>query len=140
MRYRGLLCVLLLTLSYPLPAAEVVISHPDVTTTHLSRNMLRALFSVRATRWPDGQPVQVFVLPDQHPQHRAFVKTRLDMFPYQLRMIWDRSVFSGAGYPPTPVSTAQEMLRQVQRTPGAIGYLDPASLPALQGVNIIATD
>ena len=44
------------------------------------------------------------------------------MFPYQLRNVWDRLVFSGAGQSPHVVNTLEEMYEQVSSTPGAIGY------------------
>jgi hypothetical protein len=50
------------------------------------------------------------------------------MFPYQLRRVWDRQLFSGTGQAPSVVTSQDEMLRRVAATPGAIGYV--ASLPA----------
>jgi hypothetical protein len=117
--------------------AEVVIAHPDVAISTLSSQGLRSVFSMRSSHWPDQKPMRVFVLMDKHPLHRSFVKSDLGMFPYQLRMIWDRSVFSGAGIPPILVATPQEMLFRVQITEGAVGYMDDNSLPLLKGVKVI---
>ncbi len=45
------------------------------------------------------------------------------MFPYQLDRAWQKLTFSGIGTPPAEVSSAAEMLKLLQSTPGAIGYL-----------------
>ena len=62
-------------------------------------------------RWVER--VKVFVLADDHELHRAFAKQVLGLFPYQLRSIWDRQVFSGTGQAPIPVADEAEMLRVV---------------------------
>tara|TARA_R110002049_G_scaffold269759_1_gene446679 strand:- start:3995 stop:4282 length:288 start_codon:yes stop_codon:yes gene_type:complete len=78
---------------------------------------------MRTTEWPDGSAVQVFVLEDKNNIHIAFCKEILGMFPYQLRRVWDRQVFSGTGTAPTTVKTEEEMRARVAETQGAIGYI-----------------
>jgi len=103
--------------------AVVIIVNPNVSVTTLSQNAVRAMFAMKLLEWPDGQPVRVFVLPDDNPLHRAFCKEALDVYPYQLRQTWDRLVYSGTGQAPTEVGSEQEMLRKVASTPGALGYV-----------------
>lgn len=105
--------------------AQTLIVHPEQDDTLLSRTSIRAIFAMRIPQWPDGSPVHVFVFEDNHPLHIQFSKSILGMFPYQLRRIWDRQVFSGTGIEPTRVATEQEMLSRVARTKGAIGYVEP---------------
>ena len=108
--------------------AQTIIVHPEQDDTLLSRTSIRAMFAMRIPQWPDGSPVQVFVFEDNHPLHIQFSKSILGMFPYQLRRIWDRQVFSGTGIGPTIVASEQEMLSRVARTKGAIGYVEPGSI------------
>jgi len=68
-------------------------------------------FSMRLNQWPNGEPIKVFVLPDDYPLHKAFVKGCLNLFPHQLRSIWNQSVYSGTGVAPTQVSSPEEMLQ-----------------------------
>lgn len=103
--------------------AQQLIVHPGVEQTLTEREKVRALFSMRLRRWPDGTPVRVFVLPDQDPTHRKFSKAELGVFPHQLRRAWDRAVFSGTGQAPTEVLNEAEMLERVAVTPGAVGYV-----------------
>lgn len=117
--------------------AESVIVSRDVPQQSLSRDFLLAVFSMRVTRWPDGSPIRVFVLPDRHAAHHRFVKQRLRIFPYQLRNIWDRQVFTGTGEAPREVSDTAEMYLQVSQTPGAIGYLNTDSELNMEQVRVI---
>jgi len=108
--------------------AQVLIVHPQNQTTQLSRNTLRAMFAMRTPQWADGSPVQVFVLEDSNPVHTSFCKHILGMFPYQLRRVWDRQVFSGTGIAPITVKNEQEMRERVAQTEGSIGYILPENV------------
>jgi ABC-type phosphate transport system substrate-binding protein len=113
-------CLLFFSNSY---AQVVLIAQPQSVVTELSRNSLRAIFAMRQTEWEDGSAIQVFVLEDKKNAHIVFCKDVLGMFPYQLRRVWDRQVFSGTGTAPILVGSEQEMLQRVAETKGAIGYL-----------------
>lgn len=102
----------------------LVISHPDVQTDRLAVHSLRAMIAKRQHSWPNGQAVQVFVLPDDHPVHIEFAKAVLGVFPHQLRLAWDRQIFSGVAQAPVRVNSEREMLERVATTPGAIGYVN----------------
>lgn len=103
--------------------AQVLITHAQNGTTQLSKNTLRAIFAMRTHQWADGSPIQVFVLEDNNTVHASFCKDILGMSPYQLRRIWDRQVYSGTGNAPIAVKNEQEMVEQVSKTQGAIGYI-----------------
>jgi hypothetical protein len=89
----------------------------------LTQNQARLYFTMRLKAWPDGTPVKVFVLPDDNTLHREFSNQVLGLFPYQLRRVWDRQIFSGTGQAPITVSTEQEMRERLATTAGAIGYV-----------------
>ena len=121
----ALLLPILLTLA---PAARaqsdtLLVVHPAVAIEATSQNSARLMFSMQLRQWPDGQPLRVFILPDDDPVHRSFAKDRLGLFPRQLRRVWDRQLYSGTGQVPVTVSDQQEMQRRVAETPGALGYL-----------------
>jgi len=118
--------------------AQELIAHSSVTAAHLERAQARLLFTLRRERWDDALPVRVFVLPDEHPVHRAFAQTVLDLFPYQLRRVWDRQLFSGTGQAPVTVADEAEMLARVAATPGAIGYVGTFS--PTSGVHAVPVD
>jgi hypothetical protein len=102
------------------PVTYYTASKPAI---QIDQGLLREIFFLRRTNWPDGTPIRIFVLPDQNPLHIRFTKEVLGVFPYQLRSAWDRMVFTGIGVPPTVVYSVEEMRKRVEETPGAIGYL-----------------
>jgi ABC-type phosphate transport system substrate-binding protein len=104
-------------------AADIIVNN-SVPAYHYSLNDVRAIFTMRLTQWSNGEAIRVFVLPDDHPLHKSFAKTSLNLFSYQLRNIWNRAVYSGTGSAPTQVSSPEEMLQAISNTPNSIGYLD----------------
>ena len=104
-------------------SAMVVIAFPSTSESTISRSSLRAIFGMRLSKWPANTPVKVFVMKDDAPEHGAFSKRLLQVFPHQLRLAWDRQVFSGQGQYPEQVASAQEMLSKIASMPGAIGYI-----------------
>lgn len=124
---RVLLCLCLACLPSSGRAVEhnvVMITHPATEAATLPRDTARAIFAMRQRTWPDGQAVSVFVLPDDHPVHAMFAKALLDVYPHQLRLAWDRVVFSGTGQAPNRVSSQPEMRERIAATPGALGYIE----------------
>lgn len=131
----GLLLVLLLNASNSFSGQVIV--HAAVEEQGISRSALLAAFSMRTRRWPDGSPMKVIVLPDDHPVHLEFVKNSLQIFPYQLRAVWDRILYSGAGHIPEIVTSIQQMQDLVASTPGAIGYIGVAAQGGGNGVKVL---
>ncbi len=122
--------------SEPAQLQELIV-HRDIPQPRLTQNEARLYFTLRLQNWPTGQRVKVFVLADDHELHRAFAKQVLGLFPYQLRSIWDRQVFSGTGQAPITVADEAEMLRVVATTPGAIGYLrSPPADPRVRSLEV----
>ncbi|MGH8516825.1 MAG: hypothetical protein ACREUE_05145 [Panacagrimonas sp.] len=100
-----------------------IITSPDRSDVPVDRNFIRAVFTMRMRTWPDGRPVKVFVLPDESEAHRRFCNELLGIYPYRLRIEWDRAVFTGTGLSPRTVNSLDEMKNTVRQTPGAIGYV-----------------
>ncbi|HIC47998.1 MAG TPA: hypothetical protein EYM37_07610 [Methylophaga aminisulfidivorans] len=134
-----ILITLLFLVSQDLPAQNVI-ANVQVETKQLSKTTARSIFAMRVHQWSDGTPIKVFVLQDQNPTHNEFCKSILGMFPYQLRRIWDRQVFSGTGAAPVVVNSEQEMLNAVASTEGAIGYISLDNADTHEGIQMIKVD
>lgn len=118
-------------------AAQELVAHSSAEIESLSRNEARLYFTMRVKAWPNGALVKVFVLPDDHELHRLFAKSVLGLFPYQLRRVWDRQLFSGTGRAPTTVADEHEMLERIASTPGAVGYTNgPVNHPNLRVLEV----
>ncbi|MGB0468148.1 MAG: hypothetical protein ACPGF7_11550 [Pontibacterium sp.] len=124
---------LMLLLTGSLSHAESVVTNSIVSENSVSRQFLLSVFAMRVHQWSDGRHISVFVLPDDHPDHVQFVKSSLHIFPYQLRNIWDRAVFSGSGQSPYVVKSEEEMLEKLRTVEGAVGYIN-RDLKGEQGV------
>lgn len=101
----------------------VPVINNHTTQRSISRNGLSAIFKMRLHQWRDGTPVTVFVLKDSNPLHKRFCKEMLNVFPHQLRRVWNKLVFSGSGQAPIILNDITEMQKRIRETPGAIGYL-----------------
>ena len=133
------LITLLLLVSQDLPA-QTLIANEQVEIKQLSKTTARSIFAMRVHEWPNGTPITVYVLQDQDPTHNQFCKSVLGMFPYQLRRIWDRQVFSGTGIAPIVVNSEQEILDAVANTKGAIGYISKDDADTHKRIQIIKVD
>lgn len=103
---------------------QKLIAHQGTGVETLTRNEARLFFTMRLKNWPDGTRVKVFVLPDNNELHRRFANELLGLYPYQLRRVWDRQIFSGTGQAPITLTNEQEVLDRIATTPGAIGYTE----------------
>lgn len=110
-----------------LPAAPAIaveiIANSKVNQQEFSQSTVRAIFGMRRSIWPDGSAISVFVLTDDNPAHQAVCKEKLNLYPYQLRQLWERNQFTGIGQMPIMVANEEEMALRVEATPGAIGYV-----------------
>ncbi|MEQ1440610.1 hypothetical protein AAG565_14725 [Fontimonas sp. SYSU GA230001] len=120
----------------PAPAADPdvqIILSSDHDGVQVDRKLLLSVYIGRVTTWPDGKPIRVFTLADDHPLHVQFARQMLGTYPYVLRNAWNKLVYTGTGFAPTTVSNEQEMRRRVSETPGAIGYVSAVQTNGLFG-------
>ena len=115
--------ITLLFSSSEVNAAEIVVNQ-TVPAAQYSLADTRAVFTMQQRFWPNGEAIKVFTLSDSDPIHKDFVKNNLDMFPHQLRRVWDRMTFSGTGVAPAQLDSEQEMIDKIATTPNSIGYLN----------------
>lgn len=101
----------------------VVIVSSGSGVDELTVTGLRSIFSMRKRVDAEGNLLKVFVLADNNPVHVLFSKEILHTFPFNLRRIWDRKIYSGTGQSPTVVSSEQEMRDKVAMHDHAIGYV-----------------
>ncbi len=113
----------LLTLAQAAFSAPKIVLNQSVEFTSLDSAYLNQIFAMQIRKWPDGQAIQVFILPSTSSLHRKFVIDRLKIQAHQLDRIWNRMLFTGTGKAPTVVDSEDAMLKMIQTTQGAIGYV-----------------
>ena len=95
--------------SFSATAIEIVVNK-SVPEVEYSEADIRAIFTMQKRVWPNQRQIKVYTLSDNNPVHKDFVKTILNMFPHQVRRIWDRLTFSGTGTAPIELDSEQGML------------------------------
>ncbi|TWX55183.1 hypothetical protein [Colwellia hornerae] len=115
-----------------------VITNITADTASITTTQLRRIYSMRQIKWANGVPITIFVLSSTHPTHQKFCKDTLRLFPYQLDRIWDKLTFSGMGISPTVVMSEKALIKAVQSTTGAIGYIE--NINEVSDVNLLKID
>lgn len=100
-----------------------VVANASIAESRLPRATVRAIFMGSITRWSNGRPIVVFVLPSDHPATKSFAWDVLNVTPYAFEEKISSMVATRDGNPPRTMSTEIEMLRSVASTPNSIGYL-----------------
>jgi hypothetical protein len=94
----------------------------DVTIKRLENIFLKkTLLNAAGVRWI---PVN---LSADHPVRRAFAQQLFNKLPENMESYWNAQYYQGI-MPPYVVDSEEAMLRFIDSTPGAIGYISPCHL------------
>lgn len=95
---------------------------------------VRRIYSGRMVEL-DGQPLRPVHLRTDQPLRQRFLQTTLQQTEADYTAYWTVRRYIGKGTPPPELSSTSEVIGYVQRTPGAIGYIDTAELRP--GLNVL---
>lgn len=98
-----------------------IIEH-RVNLERLSYAQLKAIYVLSVTKWEDGNPIVIFMLPQDHPNQRRFLWQYLGLTPARYREIINSRIMVGKTKP-TVVPTETMMIQAVGHTPGSIGFV-----------------
>lgn len=137
MRRRTALAALLPLPAAPWPARAqpdevVVIAHPGVS--RIDGATLQRVYTGRVVEI-DGRPVTPVNAVAGSPVRTRFLQTYLQQDDEKYIAYWTVRRYIGKGVPPRELPTADEVIRFVQTTPGAIGYVTASNLTG--GVNVL---
>jgi ABC-type phosphate transport system substrate-binding protein len=107
------------------PAAHsqvAVIVNKSVPVSSLTQPELLDIWLCNTRTWGNGQSIELFCLKDEGPEEKKFFEF-LRRTPLEMRKAWLRAQLSGQARPPAMVSSQEELLKKVQSTPGAIGFV-----------------
>jgi ABC-type phosphate transport system substrate-binding protein len=113
----------------------LVIVHPDVEGTQISRATLSSIFLRDVKRWRDGQRAYPVDRSLRSPVREAFTRQVLPLPAGGIQQYWNAKIMKGI-LPPLVKETDAEVLKYVAETKGAIGYVSadvtiPTSVRAL---------
>lgn len=115
----------------------VVIVHPELSIDTLAVEELQLMYLGKRSRWPDDTKVRPALI-KSGAIHESFVNDVLDRTPAKFNSYWKQLVFTGKGVPPKSFASEQDLIEYVMATPGAVGYVSPATRP--DGVRMIVVD
>jgi len=125
---RSLLAALFCLLAMPAQADVVVVTHRDSPLRALSPAQVSDLYLGRIRSLPDGQAVIVIERERDSGLRARFFRLLNGMSLKQINAYWARLQFSGQVLPPPRFPDAGALIKTIQSSPAAIGYLDPAEV------------
>lgn len=131
---RSLLLAVLLSGAAGVGRAEeiVVVAHPSVAKA--DRPTLLRLYTGRTVSI-GLQNVTPLNLPAGNPVRERFLKYCLEQTEEQYTGYWLVRRYVGKGAPPPELASVEDVLKYLQETPGAIGYVPLSRLP--RNANVI---
>ena len=132
-----LLAVLLVASSPPAEAGGfLVVVHPKVEGTRISRAVLAGIFQGEVIRWGNDARIRPVDQSSQSPVRREFIQDVLGQSLGELQNHWAQRMATHRQMPPPTRGSDDEILEFVAAQKGAIGYVsDTAELPP--GVKVI---
>ena len=105
-------------------AELVVVAGPKSGIERLSRQDLVNVYMGRLRTLQAGSPAVAFDLAADSPERADFYRLLVNKENADIKAYWSRLIFSGGARPPQTVSDAETLIRLLNQTPGAVGYLD----------------
>lgn len=119
----------------PVTEKIVLIAHKSLKLPQVSASQVADLYTLQ-TKEIAGQKVKLFDYAEDN-DAKNILCSYIGKSSTELRKLWLKTKLSGAGSPPTTVTTPEEMVEKVSSTPGAIGFVSASK--AGSNVTVIAT-
>lgn len=105
-----------------LKAQVAVIVNKSVPQDTIKKTELLDFFTGDIKEWPDGKPVIVKELKAKSKVREAFYDY-IGKNPSRMKSIWLKKMLSGEGDPPESITDDTAMVKKIETTPGAIGFV-----------------
>lgn len=104
-------------------AQVAVIANKSVKAEKINKTELLDFYTSDVKKWEDGQKVYVFDLELKGNLKKDFYAF-IGKSPSRMKSIWMKKMLSGDGDPPPAMKSESEMLKKVENTKGAIGFIN----------------
>ena len=122
MKFLYILFVLLIFKVGVISAQVAVIVNKSIDVSSIKCDKLAEIYALNIQKWENGGKIVVCDL-----RRKSLLKAQFYSFlkkkPYELRKIWIRVQLTGEGKAPLTFKTEEEIVKKVESTPGAIGYV-----------------
>lgn len=123
-----------LSLALPTQAEEGLAVVANGSLRPLDAEQIKRIYTGRTVEI-DGQALQPVQLAAGQPLRKRFHSAVLQQSEEDYVAYWTVRRYIGKGAPPRELASSAEVLAFVLRTPGAIGYVEPAELKP--GLNVV---
>ena len=100
----------------------IVVANID-SELELSQIELQRIFTGRTNRLPTEEVVTPILQNDDSDSYIGFLSERLDLFPYQVKRIWQQRIFSGRVNEPIILNSDEAVIEYVRNNPGSLGFI-----------------
>jgi len=100
-----------------------IIIHTTNPVSELTVAKISTYFLKKSTKWGNGKTVNPVHLKRSSVIRKQFTQEVIGKTPGRLETYWQRQIFSGREVPPLEKPTDAEVIRYIQETPSAIGYV-----------------
>jgi ABC-type phosphate transport system substrate-binding protein len=128
--------LLVLGSSTMIAQTAIIVNNSVPSTTTFQVTDLMDVYTLNKTHWDDGSRITVFDLKGGKSK-QAFYE-HIGMSEDELQRIWLRKQFTGKARPPRSLSSEEEVLEQVRRIPGAIGYVNERAIGSKKNIRVVA--
>jgi ABC-type phosphate transport system substrate-binding protein len=118
------------------PAPYKIIVNVSNPVTWVKKSELAAMFLKKADSWATGALVVPVDQPERAAVRQSFSRDVIGKPPAAVKSYWNQLVFSGRSVPPPEKLTDDEVIRFVQSTPSAVGYVSATT--KTKGVKVLA--
>jgi hypothetical protein len=117
------LMFLILACTDDVRAQVAIIANSSVSESSVSAEQLLDICLLETRTWSNGKAIELMLLRDNSPEEKEFYEY-LGRTPLEMRKVWLRAQLSGQARPPQQISSQEELLRRVETTPGAVGFVN----------------
>ncbi len=118
--------ILFLLISVTICQAQVsVVANKSVPDNALTAVKVASIFSLEQVKWSSGDRVVVF---DQNGEAKKSFYAAIGKDPLSMKKDWMKKQLTGEAKAPETVSSDGDVISKVSSTPGAIGYVNSASV------------
>lgn len=135
MFFKQLRVLLLLAISWPCAAADMLIVVNANNKSEFTPAQLMQLYLRKTERFSDGSAANLYHLPRDSAEHHQFCMELLNLTANQYQSFWSRLLFTG-NVSAMRHLTPEQLVIQIQQDVTAIGYMPATSVHA--GVRAVA--
>lgn len=138
MKYISIIFTLTILFSTSL-FAQTIIINKDNPLKSLSQQQIRNIFLGNTNAWDNGIFIQIADYSANSDLRNNFSSNFLNLSPRKVSMIWIKVTLSGKSIPPKIFDSESEVVKFVNKTKGAIGYIS-SEFDLLNPVKIITIE